>query len=101
MQSIAREFGPQGVHSAFVVRFSSSHRSFFSSLHHFSLSLFLQVLDGVIITDRTAKMFGSDKLEESQRLHPVSVAKCYWWLHNQTPDAWTQELDLRPAKEKF
>ncbi|GAA6003055.1 hypothetical protein JCM10207_001965 [Rhodosporidiobolus poonsookiae] len=83
-QSIAREYGPQGVHVAFVV------------------------IDGTILTTRTAALFGSrDGKEanwlhdEKQRLSPESIAKCYYYLAEQTPDAWTLEMDLRPAKEKF
>ena len=34
-------------------------------------------------------------------LDPDSIAKTYWELHCQGPTAWTQELDLRPAVEKF
>ncbi|GAA5848809.1 hypothetical protein JCM5353_004255 [Sporobolomyces roseus] len=83
-QSIAREMGPQGVHVAFVV------------------------IDGTILTHRTEKVFGSrpDKeanwmRDEKQRLSPDSIARTYLYLHRQTPDAWTLEMDLRPAKEKF
>ncbi|KAM0789164.1 hypothetical protein ACM66B_000012 [Microbotryomycetes sp. NB124-2] len=82
VQSIAREYGPEGVHAAFIV------------------------IDGTILTKRTAIMFG-DKFgkgwmnDERQRLSPESIAKCYLYLHEQTPDAWTLEMDLRPAKEKF
>jgi hypothetical protein len=28
-------------------------------------------------------------------------AQSYWYLHEQDASAWTQELDLRPAHEKF
>ncbi|GAA5896438.1 hypothetical protein JCM6882_001013 [Rhodosporidiobolus microsporus] len=83
-QSIAREYGPQGVHSAFVV------------------------IDGTILTTRTAKIFadrpGKDANwlhDEKQRLAPESIARCYLYLHQQSPDAWTLEMDLRPCKEKF
>ncbi|GAA6060056.1 hypothetical protein JCM10212_001053 [Sporobolomyces blumeae] len=83
-QSIAREYAPQGVHVAFVI------------------------VDGTIRTKRIEKMFGNrpDKErnwldDEKQRLSPESIAKAYWYLHEQSPDAWTLELDLRPAKEHF
>lgn len=29
------------------------------------------------------------------------VQQSYWYLHEQDPSAWTQELDLRPAHEKW
>ncbi|GAA5936468.1 uncharacterized protein JCM15063_001895 [Sporobolomyces koalae] len=83
-QSIAREYGPQGVHVAFVV------------------------IDGTILTTRTEANFGSrpDRepnwlRDEKQRLSPESIARTYLYLHRQTPDAWTLEMDLRPAKEHF
>ncbi|GAA6043608.1 hypothetical protein JCM8097_008285 [Rhodosporidiobolus ruineniae] len=83
-QSIAREYGPQGVHVSFVV------------------------IDGTILTTRTASLFAKRPgkeanwlKDEKQRLSPESIAKCYLYLHEQTPDAWTLELDLRPAAEKF
>ncbi|CEQ42283.1 SPOSA6832_04068 [Sporobolomyces salmonicolor] len=101
-QSIAREYGPQGVHVAFVV-----YRSFCSSRCSFAQSCpSFQVIDGVILTTRTAAMFanhpvkGSSWLhDEKQRLSPDSIARTYLFLHQQTPDAWTLELDLRPAGE--
>lgn len=82
-QSISREYGPKGVHVAFVV------------------------VDGTILTKRTNIMFGSNAkrggagwMQDTwQRLSPDSVANCYWYLQEQTPDAWSLEMDLRPAKE--
>ncbi|BGP25261.1 short-chain dehydrogenase/reductase SDR [Rhodotorula toruloides] len=83
-QSIAREYGPQGVHVAFVI------------------------IDVTILTRITARMFSSVEgkdpnwmQDERQRLSPESIARAYLYLHQQTPDAWTLEMDLRPAKEKF
>ena len=78
-QSMAREFGPQGLHIAHVV------------------------VDGVIDSERVRNTqpervaaFGSQGL-----LEPDSIARAYLWLHEQTPDAWTFELDLRPGVEKW
>jgi hypothetical protein len=34
-------------------------------------------------------------------LSPDAIAETYWQLHSQDPSAWTQELDVRPAAEKF
>lgn len=70
-QSSAREFGPQGVHVAHVN------------------------IDGQIASARTA---GRDPKEV---LDPAAIADTYLMLHRQHPSAWTQELDLRPAVEKF
>ena len=72
-QSMARELGPKGVHVAHVV------------------------VDGQIESARTKQMGrGADTV-----LSPDAIAESYWYLHNQHPTAWTLELDLRPAIEKF
>jgi len=34
-------------------------------------------------------------------LKPAAIAETYWALHEQDPSAWTHELDLRPAIEKW
>lgn len=82
-QSMAREFGPQGIHVAHVV------------------------IDGVVDGD-IVRSFGGGlgKLllrnkGKGGSLLPDEVAKSFWQLHQQQPSAWTQELDLRPYKEKF
>lgn len=74
-QCLAREFGPQGVHVAHVV------------------------VDGQINTERVEKMMG--KVGEGERLEPADIAQSYLDLVNQRPSCWSQEIDVRPAKEKF
>jgi NAD(P)-dependent dehydrogenase (short-subunit alcohol dehydrogenase family) len=74
-QSMAREFGPQGIHVAHVV------------------------IDGQINTPRLRET--QPDREESTTLSPESIAETYWQLHAQGPSAWTLELDLRPAPESF
>ena len=74
-QSMAREFGPQGVHVAHVI------------------------VDGQIHTPRVREM--SPAREEHTLLSPDAIAETYWLLHSQDPTAWTLELDLRPAVESF
>jgi NAD(P)-dependent dehydrogenase (short-subunit alcohol dehydrogenase family) len=74
-QSMAREFGPQGIHVAHVV------------------------IDGQINTPRLREA-QPDRVE-STTLSPESIAETYWQLHAQDPTAWTLELDLRPAPESF
>ena len=74
-QSMAREFGPQGVHVAHVV------------------------IDGQINTPRVREI--SPGREEHTMLSPDAIAETYWWLHTQDPTAWTLELDLRPSVESF
>jgi NAD(P)-dependent dehydrogenase (short-subunit alcohol dehydrogenase family) len=74
-QSMAREFGPRGVHVAHVV------------------------IDGQIDTPRVRGM--SPDREEHTMLSPDAIAETYWNLHSQDRTAWTLELDLRPAVERF
>jgi NAD(P)-dependent dehydrogenase (short-subunit alcohol dehydrogenase family) len=73
-QSMARELGPKGIHVAHVV------------------------IDGMIDTARV-RAFANRPAGEM--LAPDAIAETYWQLHAQHPTAWTQELDLRPAPEKF
>jgi NAD(P)-dependent dehydrogenase (short-subunit alcohol dehydrogenase family) len=74
-QSMAREFGPQGIHVAHVI------------------------IDGQINTPRLRE--AQPDREESTTLSPDAIAETYWQLHSQDPSAWTLELDLRPALESF
>jgi NAD(P)-dependent dehydrogenase (short-subunit alcohol dehydrogenase family) len=75
-QSMAREFGPQGIHVAHAV------------------------IDGQINTPRVRGMVGEDR-EDHTMLSPDAIAESYWQLHRQDRTAWTLELDLRPAVERF
>ncbi|HKJ21709.1 MAG TPA: SDR family NAD(P)-dependent oxidoreductase [Gammaproteobacteria bacterium] len=74
-QCLAREYGPQGIHVAHVV------------------------LDGQIDTPKLRRR-DPDRARETL-LDPQAIAETYWQLHAQAPSAWTLELDLRPAVEKF
>jgi NAD(P)-dependent dehydrogenase (short-subunit alcohol dehydrogenase family) len=74
-QSIAREFGPQGVHVSHVI------------------------IDGQINTPSMREMF-PDR-EEHTLLSSNAIAETYWQLHTQHRTAWTLELDLRPSVERF
>lgn len=74
-QSMAREYGPQGVHVAHVV------------------------IDGQIDTPRLRER-DPDRPAHTL-LAPDAIAETYWQLHCQDATAWTQELDLRPAVEQF
>lgn len=78
-QSLAREFGPQGVHVA-----------------HF-------IIDGVIFGQRAKDGFQEylDSLGEGGALSPDAIAESYWHVHNQHKSAWTHEMDLRPFKENW
>ena len=74
-QSLARELHPKGIHVAHVV------------------------IDGQIDSPRARAM--SPNRATHTFLDPDSIAESYWQLHRQPPNAWTQELELRPAVEKF
>ena len=74
-QSLAREFGPQGIHVSHVI------------------------IDGQINTPRIQEM--SPEREDLTMLSPGAIAETYWQLHSQDRTTWTLELDLRPAVESF
>lgn len=74
-QSMAREYGPQGVHVAHVV------------------------IDGQIDTPRLRER-DPDRPAHTL-LAPDAIAETYWQLHSQNPTAWTLELDVRPSVESF
>jgi NAD(P)-dependent dehydrogenase (short-subunit alcohol dehydrogenase family) len=74
-QSMAREFGPQGLHVAQVV------------------------IDGIIDAERSRPLKDSEQPEAC--LAPAAIAQNYLALHHQPRSAWTQELDLRPWVERF
>jgi NAD(P)-dependent dehydrogenase (short-subunit alcohol dehydrogenase family) len=74
-QSMAREFGPLGIHVAHVV------------------------IDGEKLNTAAPQLKierGADGL-----LNIDAIADAYWYLHSQRSSAWTHELDLRPFKEPF
>ena len=73
-QSLAREFGPKGVHVAHIV------------------------LDGLIDEPQTDRRFGPST---SGRMDAKSIAQVYLELAAQKPSAWTHEMDLGPFAERF
>jgi hypothetical protein len=78
-QSMAREYGPQGIHVGHVI------------------------VDGGIDGERLhtlAPQFVAAK-GEGGLLDIDAIAETYWHMHTQHPTAWTHEVDLRPAKEPF
>ena len=80
-QSMAREFGPQGLHIAHVI------------------------IDGPIRTDFVKGLMGEkafqEKVEGAQVLFPEDIAEAYMSLVKQNRSAWTFEMDLRPFSESF
>jgi NAD(P)-dependent dehydrogenase (short-subunit alcohol dehydrogenase family) len=78
-QSMAREYGPKGIHVAHVV------------------------IDGGVAGERLlsrapqlAEERGPDGL-----LGIDAIAETYWQIHRQHRSAWTHEIDLRPFREPF
>jgi NAD(P)-dependent dehydrogenase (short-subunit alcohol dehydrogenase family) len=79
-QSMAREYGPRGLHVAHVV------------------------IDGGVDGERLREAFPAmvEKLAANDGLLDVdAVADSYWALHVQPRSAWTHELELRPFREVF
>jgi NAD(P)-dependent dehydrogenase (short-subunit alcohol dehydrogenase family) len=78
-QSMAREYGPLGIHVAHVV------------------------IDGGIGGDRLLSRMPSLAAErgEDGLLGIDAIADTYWNIHKQQRSAWTPEVDLRPFKEPF
>jgi NAD(P)-dependent dehydrogenase (short-subunit alcohol dehydrogenase family) len=78
-QSMAREYGPAGLHVAHGIIDGGINGGRLRSLRP------------DVVSER-----GEDGLLETD-----AIAETYWQLHQQPPSAWTQELDLRPFKESF
>jgi NAD(P)-dependent dehydrogenase (short-subunit alcohol dehydrogenase family) len=78
-QSMAREYGPLGLHVAHVI------------------------VDGGVLGDRLERAFPQrvEHLGADGLLDVNAIAENYWSLHKQHRSAWTQELDLRPFKENW
>jgi len=78
-QSLAREFGPQGVHVGHVV------------------------IDGGIEGERLLSRMPQlkDQRGPDGLLNIDAIAEAYWVLHQQHRSAWTLELDVRPWAEAF
>ena len=78
-QSMARAYGPQGIHVAHVV------------------------VDGGIAGDKIVKGIPqfAQAMGEDGLISLAGLADAYWFLYNQPRAAWTHELDLRTFKESF
>jgi NAD(P)-dependent dehydrogenase (short-subunit alcohol dehydrogenase family) len=73
--SLAKEFGPQGVHVAHAV------------------------IDGIIDIEFTQKWL-EGKPEEAS-MGSEDIAEIYWGLHTQGRRGWVNEVDVRPMLEKW
>ena len=79
---MARELGPENLHVAHLVIDAG--------------------VDTAFVRERIAAA-GRDPnaLPEGALMNPASISEAYWMLHQQTRDAWTFELDLRPHRETW
>ena len=75
-QSLAREFGPKGVHVAHAI------------------------IDGGIDTPWSKGWVVNNGVEDG-KISPDGIADAYWHLHTQPRSTFTQELDIRPYVEKW
>tara|TARA_R110002096_G_scaffold4731_9_gene22247 strand:- start:168 stop:911 length:744 start_codon:yes stop_codon:yes gene_type:complete len=83
-QSMAREFGPQGLHVAHLVIDAG--------------------VDTAWVRERIAQAKGAEAVTDmppDTLMDPASIAETYLMLHRQPRDAWTHELDLRPYGENW
>ena len=78
-QSLAREFGPQGIHVGHVI------------------------VDGGISGERLLSRMPQlkDQRGPDGMLNIDAIADAYWAMHQQHRSAWTLELDVRPWAENF
>jgi NAD(P)-dependent dehydrogenase (short-subunit alcohol dehydrogenase family) len=74
-QVMARDLGPQGIHVAYIN------------------------IDGPIDMPFIHQL--RPQLKPEDMLAPSAIAESYWHVAHQDRSAWTQELDVRPFKEKF
>lgn len=74
IQSLAREYQPQGIHIAHVI------------------------LDGILDTPRSRNLHS---LDPADMMLTDDVAETYLQLVQQKPSVWTHELDLRTKNENF
>ena len=78
-QSMAREFGPLGIHVAHVVIDGG--------------------INGYRLRSRRPQVV--EERGEDGLIGVEAIAETYWQIHRQQRSAWTQEVDLRPFREPF
>jgi hypothetical protein len=83
-QSMARELGPQNIHVAHLIIDAG--------------------VDTAFVRERIKARGGEAavaNIRPDQLMNPESIANAYWYLHSQSRDAWTFELDVRPYAENW
>jgi NAD(P)-dependent dehydrogenase (short-subunit alcohol dehydrogenase family) len=78
-QSMAREFGPRGIHVASIT------------------------IDGGIDMPAIHRRYAAagKSIDREELLSPAAIAETYYQIHMQHHSAWTNETELRPFGEKF
>lgn len=80
-QSFARELGPSNIHVAHLIIDSG--------------------VDTEFVRELRRRRTGSAEPEPDELMNPKSIGEVYWQLHQQSHDAWTHELDVRPYRENW
>jgi NAD(P)-dependent dehydrogenase (short-subunit alcohol dehydrogenase family) len=81
-QAMARELGPKNIHVAHLIIDAG--------------------VDTEFVRERIKARGGDpNALPPDTLMDPESVANAYWYLHSQSRDGWTFELDLRPYAERW
>lgn len=81
-QAMARELGPENIHVAHLIIDAG--------------------VDTEFVRERIKARGGDpESLPADTLMDPQSVADAYWYLHSQSRDGWTFELDLRPYAERW
>ena len=83
-QAMARELGPRNIHVAHLIIDAG--------------------VDTAFVRDRIEQAVGKEALEKmpaDRLMDPTSIANAYWALYQQSRDAWTFEMDLRPYGETW
>ncbi len=83
-QAMARELGPKNIHVAISSSMPASTPSSCATA-----------------SAPAAARRAVASIEPDQLMNPQSVANAYWYLHSQSRDGWTFELDLRPYAERW
>ena len=82
-QVMSRELGPENIHVAHLIIDAGVDTEWVRGM----------------VEKSTGKSV--EELPPDTLMNPDSVGEAYWMLHNQSRDAWTFELDLRPFRETW
>jgi len=81
-QAMARELSPQNIHVAHLIVDAG--------------------VDTKFVRERKRQAgIDVETLPPDTLMNPDSIAEAYWYIHHQSRDGWTHELDIRPFAEKW